>query len=67
MTSVEYWQANAFVFLVLFVLTYGQSRYWKARAITVEKEYKNDGWVNEAKFWRRHFDKDSAEWVEESC
>ena len=65
--SIEHWQAASAVLALLFVLTYGQSRYWKSRAVTMDEERDNDGWIDEAKFWRRHFDKDSAEWVEESC
>jgi hypothetical protein len=53
------------VFAFLFLVTYGQLHYWKARATTLD-ERNEDGWANEAKFWRRHFDSEAAEWAEES-
>lgn len=47
--TVEHWQAVSAVFALLFVVYYGQSRYWKSRAITMDQERDNDGWINEAK------------------
>lgn len=53
------------VFAFLFLVTYGRLQYWKAKASTLD-ERNEDGWANEAKFWRRHFDSEAAEWAEES-
>jgi hypothetical protein len=64
--TIEHWQAIAGVLAMLLLVTYGQSRHWKAKADTLDSERNSDGWVDEVKFWRRHFDKASAEQVDES-
>lgn len=63
--TIETWQAIAAIFGLLFVMTYGQARYWKAVATTLRAEHEDGGWINEAKFWRYCFDKDASEWLEE--
>lgn len=65
--NILHWQAVSGVALLLCFLFYGQARYWKAIARTIDEERDDDGWIEEAKFWRRHFDKDAAEWVEDQC
>lgn len=65
--TIEHWQAVSAVLALLLFLTHGRACHWKSRAVTVTEEIDHDGWMNEAKFWRRHFDKESAEWIEESC
>lgn len=44
--------------------SHGRASYWKARAETLEKERGDSGWMEEARFWRRHFNKEAAEAVE---
>jgi len=46
------------------VLSHGRAAYWKAKAETLEAEHGESGWAEEARFWRRHFDKEAAEAVE---
>ncbi len=47
------------------LILYGSTCYWKAKARTIDRERTNDGWENEAMFWRHHFDKKSAKWADE--
>lgn len=61
--SIEAIVAGVYAFVLL--VTYGRLQYWKAKASTLD-ERNEDGWANEAKFWRRHFDSEAAEWAEES-
>lgn len=44
--------------------SHGRASYWKARAKTLEEERDESGWIDEALFWRRHFNKEAAEAVE---
>jgi len=46
-------------------ISHGRAAYWRARAETLEKERDDSGWMEEARFWRRHFNKEAAEAVEE--
>lgn len=45
---------------------YGNSRYWKGRAISLERELsRSDQLDYEVLFWRHHFDAEAAAWVAE--
>lgn len=60
-----YWQISTLFSLLLCAMYYGQARYWYAKAITIDEERNEDGWANEAKFWRVHFDQKAAEFIED--
>lgn len=47
-------------------IAHARAEYWRARAKTIEEERNNDGWQNEAQFWRRHFNAEAAEWTTEN-
>lgn len=59
------WQAIAATLGALAAVMYGQARYWRAKAETMEAEHDDGGWIAEARFWRRHYDKEAAEFAEE--
>lgn len=69
MTEADFQAISAFAAAAspfIALLCYGNSRYWKGRAISLEREvYREDGLDCEVLFWRRHFDADAAEWVAE--
>jgi len=51
--------AFSFVTCLLF-LSHGRARYWQGKF----EESNELGWMDEALFWRHHFDKESAIWVD---
>ena len=59
-----FWPGIAMLLALVSLLLYGDSRYWRAKAMTMDKERTDSGWEDEAKFWRKHFDAEAAEWVE---
>ena len=58
------WQGMTLLLALVSLLLYGDAQYWRCKAMTIDKERTGDGWEDEAKFWRKHFDAESAEWVE---
>ena len=61
------WPTFAAIGWYLAFYLYGQHKYWKSRCKALEEiDNSSDGWENEAKFWRRHFDASATEWVEEN-
>lgn len=62
--SIESWQILSLSLAAAAFVLNGSRAYWKAKAQAKTSEDSCDGWANEAKFWRRHFDAPSAEWVE---
>ena len=70
--QIVHWQIVAGVACLLCIVLYGKYRYWKAAATSCGDECDccddcgSGSWMSEAKFWRRHFDKDAAEWVEDT-
>ena len=59
-----FWQSMTLLLALVLVLLYGDAQYWRGKAMTLDKERSDSGWEDEAKFWRKHFDAESAEWVE---
>lgn len=58
--ELETWAVIGFA--ILFAISHARAAYWKG--VAQEREY--TGWENEAQFWRRHFDADSAQWTTEN-
>jgi hypothetical protein len=59
-----FWQGMTLLLAFVSLLLYGDAQYWRCKAMTIDKERTGSGWEDEAKFWRKHFDAESAEWVE---
>ena len=63
--TLTYWLIASNFFLLLLVVIYrGNALHWKATAETLDAERSDTGWEEEARFWRRHFDKDAAEYID---
>lgn len=52
-----------FLLFIAFFMTIRAASY-KSKYEVLETERNEDGWRNEAMFWRHHFDKESAEYSE---
>ena len=62
--EVIYWQGMTVLLALVSLLLYGDAQHWRGKAMTMDKERTDSGWEDEAKFWRKHFDGEAAEWVE---
>ena len=50
------------IFSILFgVISLIRSTYWRAKYETLKAEHGTDGWAEEARFWRHHFNNDAAD------
>jgi len=54
--GADFWQGMTLLLAFVSLWLYGDAQYWRCKAIS--------GREDEAKFWRKHFDAESAEWVE---
>lgn len=52
--------------IALALINAMRAAHWKAKCETLDKERDASGWEGECKFWRRHFNKDAAEAVEDN-
>lgn len=64
------WSTNEIIgaaLALVFLLTvmHGRAEYWKARATTLDKERDSNGWIEECHFWRRIYNKEAAEAIED--
>ena len=59
-----YWQGMTLLLALVTLLLYGDAQHWRGKATTLDKERNEDGWQDEAIFWRRHFDAEAAEWMD---
>jgi hypothetical protein len=51
--------------IALALISAMRAAHWKAKYETLDVERSVSGWEGECKFWRRHFNRDAAEAVED--
>jgi len=60
MTEIEILRLLLGFVVCLLIISHGRGLYWKGKY----EESEDSGWIDEALFWRHHFDAKSAIWVD---